>query len=184
MAHYLEALTWQKDFIRIHAVLGGKNPHPQTFLVGGMTTAMDPNEPFAVINPERITFLRELVKGARKFVEQVYIPDVLAIAPLYKDWFSRGEGLGNFLSYGDYSSGNQKDPSTFLFPRGIVLGRDLTKVYPVDPAKITESVNHSWYEYSNGDANGSILPRERPIRSIPGPSRLTTFWTSTRNTPG
>ena len=154
VAHYLEALAWQKDFIRIHAVLGGKNPHPQTFLVGGMTTAMDPNEPFAVINPERITFLRELVKEARKFVEQVYIPDVLAIAPLYKDWFSRGEGLGNFLSYGDYSSGNEKDPSTFLFPRGIVLGRDLSKVHPVDPAKITESVSHSWYEYSGGDDGG------------------------------
>ena len=56
VAHYLEALAWQKDFIRIHAALGGKNPHPQTFLVGGMTTAMDPNEPFAVINPERIDF--------------------------------------------------------------------------------------------------------------------------------
>jgi len=51
VAHYLEALNFQKDFIRIHAALGGKNPHPQTFLVGGMSTAMDPNEPFAVINP-------------------------------------------------------------------------------------------------------------------------------------
>jgi len=152
VAHYLEALSFQKDFIRIHAALGGKNPHPQTFLVGGMSTAMDPNEPFAVINPERITFLRQLVKGARKFVEQVYIPDVLAIAPLYKDWFTRGEGLGNFLSYGDYSSGDEKDPKTFMFPRGVVLGRDLTKVHPVDPAKITESVSHSWYDYSGGDA--------------------------------
>jgi len=154
VAHYLEALSWQKDFIRLHAVLGGKNPHPQTFLVGGMTTALDANEPFAVINPERITFLRQPVKEARRFVEQVYIPDVLAIAPLYKDWFSRGEGVGNFLCYGDYSSGDQKDPSTFLFPRGIVLGRDLTKVHPVDPSKITESIHHSWYEYSGGEANG------------------------------
>jgi hydrogenase large subunit len=154
VAHYLEALAWQKDFIRIHAALGGKNPHPQTFLVGGMTTAMDPNEPYAVINPTQITLLRDLVKGARKFVEQVYIPDVLAIAPLYKDWFSRGEGLGNFLCYGDYSTGNYHDPSTFLFPRGAVFGRDLSTVHPVDPGKITESVNHSWYEYSNGDANG------------------------------
>src|SRR5579862_1607401 len=114
VAHYLEALAWQKDFIRIHAALGGKNPHPQTFLVGGMTTALDPNEPFAVINPERIGFLRGLVQGARKFVEQVYIPDVLAVAPFYKDWFSLGEGVGNFLSYGDYSSGDQKDAGTFL----------------------------------------------------------------------
>jgi Ni,Fe-hydrogenase I large subunit len=154
VAHYLEALAWQKDFIRIHAALGGKNPHPQTFLVGGMTTTLDPNEPFAVINPERIGFLRGLVQGARKFVEQVYIPDVLAVAPFYKDWFSRGEGLGNFLSYGDYASGNGDDPKTFLFPRGVVLGRDLSVVHPVDPARITEFVSHSWYEYSTGDANG------------------------------
>ncbi len=151
VAHYLEALSWQKDFIRLHAVLGGKNPHPQTFLVGGMSTAMDPNEPFAVINPERIGFLRELVRGARKFVEQVYVPDVLAVAGFYKDWFALGEGVGNFLSYGDYSSINQNDASTFLFPRGIVLGRDLTKVHPVDPTQITESVSHAWYDYSDGD---------------------------------
>jgi len=154
VAHYLEALAFQKDFIRIHAVLGGKNPHPQTFLVGGMTTSMDPNEPFAVINPVVIDQLRTLVKGARKFVDQVYIPDVLAIAPLYKEWFSLGEGLGNFLSYGDYSSTNENDPASFLFPRGVVMGRDLTKVEPVDPSKISEFVSHSWYEYSGGDANG------------------------------
>jgi hydrogenase large subunit len=171
VAHYLEALAWQKDFIRIHAVLGGKNPHPQTFLVGGMTTSMDPNEPYAVINPDQITFLRDLVKGAQKFVEQVYIPDVLAIAPLYKDWFSRGEGLGNFLCYGDYSTGNQNDPSTFLFPRGAVFGRDLTKVHPVDPGKITESVNHSWYEYSNGDTNGKhpYQGETNPKYTVPKP---------------
>ncbi len=154
VAHYLEALTWQKDFIRIHAVLGGKNPHPQSFLVGGMSTAMDPNEPDAVINPERIDLLRKLVKSARKFVDQVYIPDVLAIAPLYKDWFSLGQGVGNYLSYGDYSSGNEKDPNTFLFPRGAIFDRDLSKVHPVDPTKISEFVSHSWYEYSNGDSNG------------------------------
>ena len=153
VAHYLEALAWQKDFIRIHAVLGGKNPHPQTFLVGGMTTSLDPNEPYAVINPERITFIRKLVQDARRFVDQVYVPDVLAVAPFYKEWFSRGEETGNFLAYGDFSSGNQRDPSTFLFPRGAVFGRDITKVQPVDPAKITESVSHSWYEYSGGDTN-------------------------------
>src|SRR5579863_4162622 len=66
VAHYLEALAWQKDFIRLHALLGGKNPHPQTFLVGGMSTAMDPNEPAAVINPEVIDRLISLVQGAKK----------------------------------------------------------------------------------------------------------------------
>ena len=152
VAHYLEALQFQKDFIRIHAVLGGKNPHPQSFLVGGMSTAMDPNEPAAVINPDTIQLMRSLVATAKKFVNDYYIPDVLAIAPLYKDWFTRGEGLGNFLSYGDYSSGDPNDSKMFLFPRGIVMGHDISKVLPVDPSKITESVAHSWYEYSGDGA--------------------------------
>ena len=151
VAHYLEALQFQKDFIRIHAVLGGKNPHLQTFLVGGMATAMDPNEPGATINPERIDFLLEVAKTAQSFVSQVYIPDVLAVAGFYRDWFERGEGLGNFMSYGAYPQGSIKDPANFFLPRGIILNRDLSKVNPVDPANVTEYVTHSWYEYSGGD---------------------------------
>jgi hydrogenase large subunit len=151
VAHYLEALEFQREFIRIHAVLGGKNPHLQTYLVGGMASSMDPNEPGATINTETITQLQQLVLGAKTFVEQVYIPDVLAVAGFYKDWFTRGEGLGNFMSYGDYPVGSMKDPNRFFLPRGIILNRDLTKVHPVDPSKVTESVAHSWYSYSDGN---------------------------------
>lgn len=154
VAHYIEALDLQREFIRIHAVLGGKNPHLQTFLVGGMATAMDGNEADAVINPERITLMNQLVAQAKTFVEQVYLPDVLAIAGYYKDWFGYGEGLGNFMSYGDFTSRYQNDPAQFLVPRGIVMGRDLSKVYPVEPDKITESVAHAWYHYSDGDQAG------------------------------
>jgi Ni,Fe-hydrogenase I large subunit len=152
VAHYIEALEFQRDFIRIHAVLGGKNPHLQTYLVGGMASAMDPNEPHAPINSERITFLAEVAKSAQQFVEQVYVPDVLAVAGFYKDWFGRGEGLGNFLSYGEYPMGGIHDATRFYLPRGAILGRDLSKVHPVDPASVTEYVAHSWYEYSGGDS--------------------------------
>jgi Ni,Fe-hydrogenase I large subunit len=154
VAHYIEALEFQREFIRIHAVLGGKNPHLQTYLVGGMASAMDPNEPQAPINPERITFLSEIAKTAQTFVEQVYIPDVLAVAGFYRDWFGRGEGLGNFLSYGDYPQRGIHDTSTYFLPRGAILGRDLSKVHPVDPAQVSEYVTHSWYEYSGGDSAG------------------------------
>ena len=153
VAHYIEALEFQKDYIRIHAVLGGKNPHLQTYLVGGMSTSMDPNEPGATINPERITFLTELAAKAQDFVDQVYVPDVLAVASFYRDWFGRGEGLGNFLSYGDYPQGGVKDPARFYLPRGAIFGHDLSKVHPVDPANVTEYVTHSWYEYGDGDQN-------------------------------
>ncbi len=153
VAHYIEALDFQRQFIRMHAVLGGKNPHPQTYLVGGMATALDPNEPEAPINPERITLLMKLVEEAQEFVNKVYIPDVLAVAPFYRDWFTRGEGLGNFLAYGEYPSGSINDPASFFFPRGIILNRDLSKVHPMDPANVTEYVTHSWYDYPNGDEN-------------------------------
>ncbi len=154
VAHYIEALEFQKDYIRIHAVLGGKNPHLQTYLVGGMSTSMDPNEPGATINPERITFLTELAAKAQEFVDQVYVPDVLAVAGFYRDWFGYGEGLGNFLSYGDYPQGGVKDPARFYLPRGAIFSHDLSKVNPVDPANVSEYVTHSWYEYGDGDQNG------------------------------
>lgn len=151
VAHYLEALQFQREFIRIHAVLGGKNPHLQTFLVGGMATAMDPDEPGATLNPERIDFLLEVAKTAQSFVSQVYIPDVLAIAGFYREWFSLGGGVGNYMCYGGYPQGSLKDSANFFLPRGIILDRDLSKVHPVDPANITEYVSRSWYEYSGGD---------------------------------
>jgi Ni,Fe-hydrogenase I large subunit len=151
VAHYVEALEFQREFIRIHAVLGGKNPHLQTYLVGGMSTTLDPNEPQAPINPERIDFLLGQATAAQTFVDQVYIPDVLAVASFYRDWFGRGEGLGNFLSYGEYPAGGIKDTARFFLPRGVILNRDLSKVHSCDPAQVAEYVTHSWYEYSDGD---------------------------------
>ena len=150
VAHYLDALQWQRDVIRIHAVLGGKNPHPQTFVVGGMATPLDLNSPQA-INAERITFLRERLATMRTFVQQVYIPDVLLVASAYPEWTSIGGGTKNFLTYGGYGNGPIGDTASYLFPRGIIQDLDLTTVRPLDQAKITEQVARSWYSYDQGD---------------------------------
>jgi hydrogenase large subunit len=154
VAHYLEALEWQRDVIRIHAVLGGKNPHPQTYLVGGMATTVDLASPAAAVNQERLAFLRERIKTARTFVEQVYLPDVLAVASFYPEWTRLGAGPGNYLTYGEYPAGSVRDPSSFLIPRGVLLDNDLSKVYPVDEQQIREYVTHSWYQYGGGDQTG------------------------------
>jgi hydrogenase large subunit len=151
VAHYLEALEFQRDFIRIHAALGGKNPHLQSFLVGGMTTSLDPNEPKAPLNPERFDFLVQVAKSAKAFVDQVLIPDVLAVAGFYQDWFSLGEGPGNYLSYGDFPQGGINDTARYFLPSGVILNNDLSKAHPVDPGKVAEYVTHSWYEYAEGD---------------------------------
>jgi Ni,Fe-hydrogenase I large subunit len=101
VAHYIEALSWQRDVIRMHAVLGGKNPHPQTFLVGGIAAPVDPNSP-NVINPERMNLMASLLPTMRRFVEEVYLPDVKAVASFYPEWFGYGAGHRNYLSYGGF----------------------------------------------------------------------------------
>jgi hydrogenase large subunit len=156
VAHYLQALEFQREFIRIHAVLGGKNPHLQSYLVGGMSTAIDPNWPDAPLNPERLDFLAQVAGTAKQFVDQVLIPDVLAVAGFYRDWFSLGAGPGNYLSYGAFPQGGIKDTARYFMPRGFILNNDLSKVYPVDPGKVAEYVTHSWYEY--GEGNNVSLP--------------------------
>ena len=95
--------------------------------------------------------MNELVTRAQTFVSQVYLPDVLAIASFYKEWFTYGEGLGNFMAYGDYTDQSLTDVASYFFPRGIILGRDLSTIHPLDPKFITESVAHSWYDYSDGN---------------------------------
>jgi Ni,Fe-hydrogenase I large subunit len=144
VAHYLEALEWQRDFIRAHAVLGSKNPHLQTYLVGGMASPLDPNSQ-AAINADKIILLKGLFAKARQFVEKVYLPDVLAVAPFYLEWAGLGEGLGNFLSYGDWPDASGKP----WMPPGVILDRDLSTVHPMDHQKISEYVTHSWYSYDD-----------------------------------
>lgn len=149
VAHYLEALDWQREFIKMHAVLGGKNPHLQSFLVGGMATPIDPDSQ-AALNMGTIASLKQFVAKARDFVARVYIPDLLAVASFYKDWAGHGRGVGNYLAYGEYPDDDSARPSLFL-PRGIIRGRDLSRVEPFDQMKVTEYVSHSWYEYQGGD---------------------------------
>ncbi len=149
VAHYLEALDWQREFIKMHAILGGKNPHLQSFLVGGMATPVDPNSQNA-LNADTIAALKGLIARARDFVVRVYLPDLLAVASFYTDWAGHGQGVGNYLVYGEYPDDDSVRPPLFL-PGGVIRARDLSKVEAFDSAKITEYVSHSWYDYAEGD---------------------------------
>jgi Ni,Fe-hydrogenase I large subunit len=168
VAHYLEALDWQREFIKLHAVLGGKNPHLQSFLVGGMSTPIDPNSQSA-INAGTIAELKQLVAKARDFVVRVYIPDLLAIAAAYKDWAGHGKGVGNYLAYGEYPDDDTTAPALFL-KGGVIHGRDLSKVAPFDPGKVTEYVSHSWYDYQQGDAVALHPSKGETLPNYTGPA--------------
>jgi hydrogenase large subunit len=155
LAHYLEALEWQKEIVKVHTIFGGKNPHPN-YLVGGMACAIGLDDSSA-INAERLSLVENQLKNAKRFIEQVYLPDLLAIAPYYLDWGGIGGGLGNYLAYGDLPTNGYRDPSSFKFPSGAILNKDLSRVEDVDlreDAGIQEFIHRSWYEYSDGETTG------------------------------
>jgi hydrogenase large subunit len=155
VAHYLEALGWQREVVKLHTIFGGKNPHPN-FLVGGVPCPIDLDSDSA-INMERLSKVQSIINQMKEFVDQVYVPDTLAIASFYKDWGAQGEGVGNFMSYGDFPSTGINDPSTFLFPRGAILNRDLSTIHEIDldaADEVKEYVSHSWYNYSAGKDAG------------------------------
>jgi hydrogenase large subunit len=160
VAHYLDALAWQREIVQLQTIFGGKNPHPNV-LVGGAPAAISVHAGAGTgttaVNEVGLQKVTEIIELMRDFVDQVYLPDVLAIASYYKDWFKTGEGGGNFLTYGDFPAAGSQDPKTFLVPRGAILGRDLSHIEPIDltaESDIQEFVAHSWYDYSSGKNSG------------------------------
>ncbi|MDZ7804257.1 nickel-dependent hydrogenase large subunit [Thiohalophilus sp.] len=171
VSHYLEALAWQRNVVQLHTILGGKNPHPN-FLVGGAPSAIsiDPGHQgkgkgpryrggvgATALNQNGLSKIKDIIEEMQRFVDQVYLPDTLAIASFYKDWAKQGEGVGNFMSYGDFPTDGMSSVDSFLVPRGAILNRDLSTVYDVDlndEKQIKEYISHSWYNYSGGKDQG------------------------------
>jgi hydrogenase large subunit len=162
VAHYLDALEWQREVAKLHTIFGGKNPHPN-FLVGGSPAAISVHAGegtgTTAVNIEGLEKVRQIIEQMRRFVDQVYLPDTLAIASFYKDWFRTGygEGTGNFLTYGDFPEKGMSDTASFLIPSGVILDRDLSKVHEVDlnaDDQVQEFVAHSWYDYNAGKDTG------------------------------
>ena len=161
VAHYLDALAWQREVAKLHAIFGGKNPHPN-FVVGGAPTAIsvgpgEKGDGATAVDMTGLEIVHGVIGEIRRFVDQVYVPDTLAIAGFYKDWFRTGEGVGNFLSYGEFPEKSINDPGSFMIPRGAIVNRDLSHVEEVDlrdPRQVQEFVAHSWYRYSTGKDSG------------------------------
>ncbi|MEW6047123.1 MAG: nickel-dependent hydrogenase large subunit [Bacillota bacterium] len=145
VAHYLEALNWQAQIIQIHALFGGKNPHPN-YLVGGMPVVLG-REAAGAVGWRELEQVERCIREAQEFVEAVYLPDLFAIAGYYAAdrW---GAGPGHFLSFGEFPATETLDPAGLRIPRGAVLDGNLGRVEPVDltdPEAITESVARAWY---------------------------------------
>jgi hydrogenase large subunit len=162
VAHYLEALDMQREFVKVHTIFGGKNPHPN-YLVGGVPCAINMDGDLAAgapLNMERLEFVRNRIQEMVDFTHNVYVPDVIAIASFYKDWlYGGGLGARSVMDYGDYAK-VPYDKSTDQMPGGVILNGNWDEVFeinPRDPAQVQEFVTHSWYTYP-GQENKGLHP--------------------------
>lgn len=166
MAHYFEALDWERKVSRLHTLLGGKDPHPQTYVVGGMVVAPPWGGPAHIesgqhpVLPERdspvalsedgLAQINALIVEIRRFVDLVYVPDALAIAGYHDDWLGVGAGVGSYLSFGEFPEGDRIG-ALDLLPSGRIMAGRGGRLEPVDREAIAESVAHSWYTNQAGD---------------------------------
>ncbi len=169
-SHYLDALQLSKIGAQMMAIFGGKNPHPQTLVAGGVTSVMD------VLDAGRIGEYLFKYKELKNFIETAYMPDVLLAAGFYKDEGLAGVGAGvkNYLCYGGMPLDDSYTKT--LLPKGIIIGGDISKPLPLDEDKIAEDSTHSWYksdqplhpyvgttdpEYTGLDAKGNVKGGEK-----------------------
>ncbi len=152
VSHYLEALDYQRKATEAYGIISGKNPHIQNLLVGGVAAAINPDSE-ATLNVERLYWVRQLVEEVRAFVHQVYVPDVIAIAALYKDWLPYGKGVTNYLAVPEMIL--NREATAFDLPGGIIMNGALDATNPIDNHNspyfrdnVAESVARSWYEGS------------------------------------
>ncbi len=138
LSHYLKALEVQRDLAKLMAMFGGKQPHPQSLTVGGVTCVMD------LMDPSRMGEYLTLFEKGAEFIEQAYQADVIMVAATYKDEPSvmAPAGVMNFMAHQEM----QLNRSEFLFDTGIIMNQDLSKVYEINEDLITEEATHSWYE--------------------------------------
>lgn len=174
VAHYLDALEFQRSMIRICTVFGGKNPHPN-FLVGGMACSIDPNSSES-INQVQMDQIKTWIDEIIEFVNDCYYPDVLAIAGVYKDYFDIGATHSNYLAVGLAGSIFAGDPnksrissSHMAIKPGVIMDGDISKVLPFDPHKIEEFISSAWYEYSVGDDKGLTPDKGETTVKYTGP---------------
>jgi len=158
MANYLEALKAQIQVAHMHAIYGGKNPHPQTMIVGGVTLNQD-------LTSTRITEFKNHVVAAQTFVNTYYLPDTTYLLGRYKDYATIG-AAENLMSFGEFPQ-SSSEPSSFFFPRGIIFNRATNSVQPVDVNNISEHITHSWYSGSSNanPAQGETVPNYTGINT-------------------
>ena len=150
VSHYLESLDYQRKATQALGIISGKNPHIQNLSVGGVTAALNPDSDTA-LNMERLYWVKQLIQEVRGFIQQVYLPDVVAVGALYKDWLPYGAGVTNYLAVPDMVLNTEA--TKFDLPGGTIMNGDLGTVKGITSFhddyfrdNVVENIAHSWYQ--------------------------------------
>ncbi|GAB6906253.1 Periplasmic (NiFe) hydrogenase large subunit [Desulfosarcina cetonica] len=130
--HYLEALEMRALAQKMGALFSGKMPHVASLVPGGVTEK---------VTAQNIGAYRSMLHKLRAFIDHHYLPDVVAVAKAFPDYFRIGRGPANFMAYGVFPESNQDDRR--LFPSGVLINGQLGDF---DPMLITEDPTHAFYQ--------------------------------------
>ena len=150
LAHYLQALEFQRKANQIVGILGGKTPHIQNLAVGGVMNAINLDS-LATLNMDRLYMMKDLLDEVIPFVQQVYFPDACAIAGFYPEWFDIGSGVKNYLAVPDLPTDSAA--TAFDLPGGTIFDGKLAGVRRISGMRdeyfrkgVVEDVTHAWYK--------------------------------------
>jgi len=134
---YLEALKMRRRAHEMTALWGGRMPHNQAIVPGGVTEVPD---------SQKIVDFKFRLAELIQFIDTKYVPTVKAVAATYPEYFNIGVGCKNMLSFGAFpqAEGALKDfvHQEKFFPSKVILGGQLMDL---NPEVIGEDVKYSWY---------------------------------------
>jgi hydrogenase large subunit len=138
VSHYVEALHKRREAHEMLAIFGGKMPHQMSIFPGGALEQ---------VTVDKIMAFRHRLERLRDFIENIYIPDVLAVAGAYPDYAEIGAGCRRYLSYGAWDLDQAADLTQRrrYLPAGVLNGES-HEVSALDPQRITEQVRYAWYK--------------------------------------
>jgi len=149
-SHYVQAIEYQRKSNQAVAMLGSKTPHIQNLAVGGVANAINLDS-MGTLNMDKLVMIKELMDQVKPFVDQVYVPDVCAVAAMYADWFNYGAGVTNYMASPDLPLDAKN--TKFDLPGGYIMDGNVAGVHRFDGFRdkvfidsVTEETKHAYYK--------------------------------------
>ncbi|MBL4816257.1 nickel-dependent hydrogenase large subunit [Shewanella sp.] len=152
LSHYLKALEVQRVAAEMLAIFGGKSPHPQSLVVGGVTSVRD------MLSPARLQEWKQKHAIVTDFIHRAYKADIVMAAAAFGNEPSvlGGVNVMNFMATNDFVLADGQ----YMFDQGVIMNGDLAGVTDIDPDLIKEDVTHAWYKADGAQHpyDGTTIP--------------------------